>query len=87
MREPIVENFSSEYAIVQNSQVRKWTEDFAVMDEELYDFLLRIFGEPIVGLVDGIHYSFKPTYEVPAYDCAIPKDGGSEDPSALLVHK
>lgn len=84
---PLIESFSSDYAIVQDATVRTWREDEAHMDAGLYKYLEEWLGEPIVGMIDGLHYEFIPSTQVLSKEVAIPKQNRAKDPSVLLVMK
>lgn len=83
------EPFSSRYCLVKNAEVRTWSDEEAHMDEGLYAYLARRYGEPVVGYVGGLHYAFKPSRQVLSNTAAIPerKHGSKRDPSALLIQK
>jgi hypothetical protein len=51
---PITQSWSDRYDIVQNARVRTNSGEEALMDPEMFDSLKRLFGEPLVGLVEAI---------------------------------
>lgn len=84
---PDLVSFSSQYALVNGAEVRTWSEDAAHMDFNLYEALVDVVGEPVIGLVEGRNYEFTPSKQVLSNQCAIPDDRHRSEPSALLVKK
>jgi hypothetical protein len=87
MPELYLEEWSRDYFMVGNTEVRSWDEGEAHMDAGLYDFLASYVGEPVVGLVDGAHYQFKRSREVMAHECVIPEFSPGSGRPTLLVQK
>jgi hypothetical protein len=79
------QKFSAGYEIVHNATVRRWDEDLAVMDSELYRDLANEFQSPVVGYIDGVHYQFTPSNQVLSHECAIPGENIETDDPALLI--
>jgi len=77
--------FSQEYRLVPDATVRTWAENEAHMDERMYEMLALRFGEPVVGMVEGLHYTFKPSNEVMGGECAVPRHN-HDRPRSLLLH-
>lgn len=89
MADPYFESFSAEYVLAHGVTIREWPEEEAHMDENLYARVATTFGEPVIGLIDGVHYTFKPSREVFSAEVAVP-DGNSaprDAPETLLVRK
>lgn len=70
--------------MVGNTNVREWSDGEAHMDVVLYDYLVQNIGKPIVGMVEGIHYQFKPSTEVLSQECAVPNSYNDSDPTLLI---
>lgn len=82
----ITEHFSAGYELIHGARIHTLDQEEAVMDYELLNLLKSMFGEPVVGYIDGIHYQFKPERSIPADALAVPADN-HEQPDTLLVQK
>ena len=81
--------FSRDYDLVLDAEVQTWREEEAHMDVDLYEDLVLRLGEPIIGMVGGINYQFKPSKQVLNYQCAVPRRyrGRRVSGSTLLVRR
>ncbi|QRD99630.1 hypothetical protein VOLN27_3 [Halorubrum virus VOLN27B] len=68
-----LERFSRDYDLVLDAEVNTWREKEAHMDVDLYEDLALYVGEPIIGMVGGINYRFRPSEQVLSYQCAVPR--------------
>lgn len=84
-----LESFSAGYALVHGVEVFEWRDETAEMDVDLYEGLVDLLGEPIIGFVNGLHYQFEPSTNVLSGQCAVPRSGrgAKMEGSALLVRK
>lgn len=83
---PLTESWSAQYELVHNAEVRTTIGEEAVMDEEMMMSLFEHFGRPLIGLIGGRHYQFKPTRSIPHGYVAVP-EATHDDPDALLIQK
>lgn len=83
---PITQSWSDRYDIVQNARVRTNSGEEALMDPSMFDALKRRFGEPLVGLIEGHHYYFKPRRVVPLGSVAVPEDQHGEPDTLMIQH-
>jgi len=81
---PQTSRFSAGYSLVENATVVKHDADEAVMDHEMYNALSKMFPDPIIGFVDGLHYQFKRIENIPAGMVAVPKRN-HDNPETFLV--
>jgi len=83
------ENFSAGYTLVTGVDVRTWTEDVAVMDASLYQWLGQRFGTPLIGYIGGRHYHLDYRHTgVPGETVAVPKaNHQAGEPGNLLIQK
>lgn len=84
MANPYLEPWSRDYLMVGNANIREWNYQEAHMDAGLYNALVQRIGEPIVGMVEGIEYKFKPSTEVLSQECAVPNSYNDSDPTLLI---
>lgn len=84
-----LEPFSAGYALVRDATVQTWSEQEAHMDADLYDDLAFYLGEPVIGMIGGLHYNFRPSEQVLSDQCAIPRRnrGRRVGGSTLLVRR
>lgn len=77
MMETPLENFSEGYVLAPTVEVNEHNGEEAMLDFEVYEDLVRVLGEPIIGFTGGLHYQFVPSDRVPAERAAIPKTDGA----------
>lgn len=82
---PPVERFSASYDIV-HADVRTHQDEEAIMDYELFNALKDYFARPVVGMVGGRHYYFKPETAIPQDTLAVPAMD-HDDPDTLLIQR
>jgi hypothetical protein len=84
-----LEPFSRDYDLVLDAEVHTWGEEEAHMDVEMYEELAFRVGEPIIGMVGGLHYQFKPSTQVLRDSCAVPRyfRGRRVSGSTLLLRR
>lgn len=83
---PVTQSWSHKYDIVHNAQVRKSSDNEAIIDPEMFLALKKQFGSPLVGFIEGLHYQFLPRRSIPHGSVAVPEDN-HDNPSAFLVQK
>ena len=85
--ETSLSDFSAGYILVENVEVRRWSDELAGMPFDLYDSLAIYNGEPVIGYVGGLHYEFRPMYGIPDKTVAVPRHNHSRDPGPFLLQK
>lgn len=71
--------------MVGNTNVRRWNEDEAHMDEGLYHRLAQKVSDPVVAFIEGVHYSVKPSTQVLSQEVAIPGTSSVSEPTLLVM--
>ncbi|UBF22369.1 hypothetical protein HCTV-15_gp2 [Haloarcula virus HCTV-15] len=84
---PPYSNFSAGYVLVENVEVRRWSDEMAGMPFDLYETLAIYNGEPVIGYVGGRHYEFRPMYGIPDKTVAVPRDNHERSPGPFLLQK
>ncbi|UBF19076.1 hypothetical protein HRTV-17_gp3 [Halorubrum phage HRTV-17] len=86
---PELTRFSRDYDLVLDAEVHTWREEEAHMDVDLYEDLALRLGEPIIGMVGGVNYQFRPSTQVLRDSCAVPRRfrGRRVSGSTLLVRR
>jgi len=88
MKTPQLESFSAGYWLAGDVQVDTHDGEIALMDETLYRKLVALIGDPIIGLIDGLHYEFQPTRSVLTGRVAVPtKNHRGSGSRTLLLQK
>jgi len=83
----MVSNFSAGYVLLESIEIQRWPKEEAVMPCDLYDKLTYMIGEPIIAMIDGVHYQFKPKPDLPSMSAIVPEVNHGKEPGGFLLQK
>lgn len=81
-----LENYSSRYYILADTDILPYNGDNVAVDDELYEYLLEYVRSPIAK-VNGGHYKIQPEWGVPPHTVALPDTWNAHDRDHLLIAK
>lgn len=81
---PHITPFSARYDLIENAEAITYPDEEATMDWTMFEALKREFGNPVIGRISNLHYSFRPEKMMPKNAVAVPEDN-HDDPQALLI--
>jgi hypothetical protein len=78
------EQFSADYVLADGIEVVNWSGENAIIQDELYAYLMHKFSEPVVGRIGDTEYHFKPETAMPTEMVAAP---GADPDDPVLFEK